>query len=255
MDGISRTDTVCPKLLKANNDMIVAGLATVIGREEMARKVIGSILPQVDVLHVCFSGYLDIPDWAKGNDKLKAETDSMNVLHDCAKFKWVPEYKDAYYFSIDDDLNYPSNYVEYMLGYIKQFDNEVVISFHGRTCDYTERNNYCWELDKLTWFPVLGTGACAFHTSYITFEVDDFLESMANSDYMMAVKVASQNKVSFVIPKKANFVTELESVKRQRNGPTCGSYRKRNIYVKRKRELTDIRLLELCRKNGRNDVK
>jgi len=221
----------------------------------MAKKVIKAILPQVDVLHVCFSGYIDVPEWAKIIEKLKPETDSMNILHDCAKFKWVTEYKDAYYFSIDDDINYPSGYIKYLLKYVKQFDDKAVIGLHGRTCDYTERSNYCWELDKLTWFPVLGTGVCAFNTKYITFEVDDFLDSMANADYMMATKIALQDKVSFVIPKKADFATAMESNERQPNSPTCGRYRKRNVYVKRKRELADAKLLELYKLNGKNDVK
>jgi hypothetical protein len=224
--------------------MRIAGLATILGREELVKQVIAAILPQVDVLHVCFSGYLEIPAWAQSIKKLHASVDPMNILHDCAKFQWVARYPDACYFSVDDDINYPSDYVSVMLDWLEKCNREAVISTHGRNYDYTERTVYSASLKEPRFYPILGTGACAFHTAYLTFAVDDFLEPMANADYMLALKIASQRKRGFVIAKPANWITQIDT---PNPSTSCGQQRKHNPYVIRKRQLVDDRLREFYR--------
>ena len=230
--------------------MIVAGLATIIGREEMAQAVVKEIYPQVDILHVCFSGCLKIPEWVNEYPNLKPELDPMNILHDTAKLKWTSLYESASYLCIDDDISYPDNYVSFMTGWLDKFDNKAVVGLHGRSIDYTKRVNYCWTCETLCTFPVMGTGAVAFSTDYIQFDISDFMISMANADYMMALKIARENKCSWILPRSEKMADSLEETKSDNYYPTCGKSRKRNPYVQYCRKQAEDELQHILDTNG-----
>jgi len=211
--------------------MRVMAMSTLLGREPVAREVVRTLAPQVDIFHVCFSGYQHMPDWINEYSNVKAEIDPMNMLHDTSRLTWAEQYKSAVYLLCDDDIHYPNDYVDFMSGWLDKLSNQAVISLHGRTFDCTQRVNCQWVQDELIQFPVLGAGTVAFHTEYLHFQKEDFLDSMANCDYMLALKMARTEKKGYVIPRDRQIV-DFSEHPCLIGAISCQKTKKRNPYVK-----------------------
>lgn len=144
--------------------MTTASMATIPGRADSWCEAVRSIEPQVDSLHYYF-----------GN----------NELGDANKFRGVIG-KKGYCFTIDDDLIYPENYVDYMISKIEEYDRKAVITLHGKIIlNQPISSFYGGEflkfrcLDKVSKdIPVHipGTGVMAWHSDTIQFNMDDFPE-------------------------------------------------------------------------------
>ena len=108
---------------------VVVGIASIPNREQTLKVTINSIYNQVDVIYLSLNGYNVVPEWIKNKDKIKAEI-LDNSLGDAAKFLHVNK-SDKYFFSMDDDLIYPANYVKYMISGINKYKS--IVTLHGRT--------------------------------------------------------------------------------------------------------------------------
>ena len=86
-----------------------------------------SILPQVDRLFLCLNGFTSIPDQLV-HEKIEVWHCGEN-LGDAGKFFWPPGNYRAF-LTLDDDLIYPSTYVEYFLTASELFQ-DVILTHHG----------------------------------------------------------------------------------------------------------------------------
>ncbi len=164
-------------------DYKVCGVATVPGREEALKDTIISMIDQVDKIIVYQNGYKQNLNFdCKGKVEVISSFDTRIDMGDAGKFFKVDEYQNCYYFSIDDDLIYPKDYVEKMIGVLKRYKNRVVASCHGRIMkpgaksyyNDIEENFRC--LDKVAeekYIHFGGTGVMAFHTKHVKFNFDD----------------------------------------------------------------------------------
>ena len=233
-DGIDLTPTVI-------------AMATLVHREPLARSVINQMLPQADAMCVCFSGYTKVPDWAERTENLICVADPMNVLHDAGRFLWTKDYKDAYYFMVDDDIDYKPLYIEHMKFYMRQYFGKAVVSLLGRGYQYENKINYPEIVDSthhgdyVHQRPILGSGVSMFHTKYIQFQDEDYFDCMANSDYMLALKMASLGIPGYVVPRGTCLATPREH-ECLIGTPSCGRTRKHNPIVKTKRKSMDDRI-------------
>lgn len=107
---------------------IIAGMASIAKREEAMYDSVESLLPQVDRLHVYLNDYDYIPHW--DNDKITIHHAPVGDLGDSGKF-YGKDYdkRHRYYFSVDDDLIYPPDYVETTLKHLKTYP---IVTYHGR---------------------------------------------------------------------------------------------------------------------------
>lgn len=94
--------------------IIVANMATFPPRAENLPQVVDRILPQVDRLNIVFNEYDSVPDQCRNRPGLCPiipEEDTKDVG------KFYPDVSDAdYVFLIDDDVDYPKDYVTGMVG-------------------------------------------------------------------------------------------------------------------------------------------
>ena len=89
-----------------------------------------SIYDQCDIINVCLNNhYGDIPSYLLDPKINLTFTD--NSKGDAFKFLNLIN-SDGYYFTIDDDLIYPKNYVEYMISKCKEYNDNTIITLHGR---------------------------------------------------------------------------------------------------------------------------
>lgn len=160
--------------------MIVCGIATLKEREDSFRRAIDSIYGQVDKVIACLNYYSEIPKWAWDYPKMECWLGS-NIAGASGKYLRVSQCK-GYYLSIDDDLEYPSNWVEFILKGIDKY--HCIVTTHGKRYDNTPTTSYRRDLTTNirclggllsdTEVHVGGTGAMGFHTDDFKLHIFDF---------------------------------------------------------------------------------
>lgn len=163
---------------------IVFGVASIESRIPSLIEAIESIYYQADKIYIYQNGYKKINLIDDPLNKLIyfSSLDTGIDKGDAGKFYFLKNLKDCFYFSIDDDLTYPSNYVETLIGKIKKSSRPIIVSCHGKIFKPNAKN---WFKDVWLNFRCLdcenedvtlqfgGTGVMAFHTSYFcpSFEI------------------------------------------------------------------------------------
>jgi len=146
-------------------------------------KSLESIIDQCDVINVSLNSHDgDIPEILY-HDKVNLML-SDNSLGDAMKF-YMLDKSNGYYLTIDDDLIYPPNYVEYMIAKCKEYGNTRVMTLHGRnfssfpiTSYYrsaTERYGCLNTVKKNVIVQFGGTGVMCFHTDLFKVGIDYFM--------------------------------------------------------------------------------
>jgi hypothetical protein len=137
-------------------------------------KMIDSIYNQVDEIRIYFNEIEKVnPELIAPLLRDKIKIISGNNLTDNGKFYFISD-SIEYYFMMDDDFIYPSDYVEKTLSNIKKHKG-CVITYHGRKLDGVGLNYYhghrrayrCMgTVSEDVIVDVAGTGVTAFDTYY-----------------------------------------------------------------------------------------
>jgi hypothetical protein len=188
---------------------IVCGVATMLGRELSLKETVASIIDQVDQLIIYQNGYSATFDFLKHpRIKVISSLDTGVDMGDAGKFYTISDHLNAIYFSIDDDLIYPSNYVERLVYELDKLNYKAIITCHGRNLvegassyyKQIEKSFRC--LDGVKEFSQVqfgGTGVMAFHTEQVCISFKDFkLPNMA--DVWFALYANNKSIPIFVIP-------------------------------------------------------
>ncbi len=164
--------------------MVIGGVATIPSRKKAFRRMLESVLPHVDEIHVYLSGYVgylrNLPDKV-----IQHKPKNGIDLCDSGKFVGLKRaYEmDANFVSFDDDLLYPFDYVFGLNSSIDQ-DSKCVYSFHGRSfagfpiSSYYKSATirfYCLHRELMDIrVHVGGTGCMGFKPSEVGVKVSDF---------------------------------------------------------------------------------
>ena len=177
---------------------IVVGMATTRQREDFAKIAVLSLLNQVDEIHVY------------NNDN-----EAMNYT-DNAKFYALQNYKEPiYYFSCDDDIHYPTDYVETMIEGIER--TNTIVTHHGRTLLGRDRNYYrghqgyrCLDENKYEGnIRVAGTGVTAFRTDYFNPTEIYKAKDKRMSDLVFSLEAAKQGKQITILKHPQGWIKDL----------------------------------------------
>ena len=110
--------------------MIVANMASFPARKDILLEAIERLLPQVDRINLCLNEYDEIPKELAKYSTLHPFIPEMDYK-DIGKF--VPKVEDDdYVLLVDDDIPYPSDYVETLFSnYLKYRSENAVVGVHG----------------------------------------------------------------------------------------------------------------------------
>jgi hypothetical protein len=174
------------------------------GRIDSLEKAIKSIYHQCDVINVALNdNHSNIPLFLYDTKINLFLTD--NSLGDAFKFINLKN-QDGYFFTIDDDLIYPSNYVSETIKKCLEFDNKKVVTYHGRSFKSFPISSYyrsanerysCLENvknDTLVQFG--GTGVMCFHTSLFKLPIEYF--QFSNMADIWIGKYCMENKIEII---------------------------------------------------------
>jgi hypothetical protein len=152
-------------------------------RIESLINTINSIYDQCDVINIFLNDHTgEIPK--KLLDSKINLFFSDNSYGDALKFAKLME-SDGYYLTIDDDLIYPPNYVNYMVSRCKEYSNKRVVTLHGRNFpsfpiksyynSYKELYHCLKPQRKNVLVQFGGTGVMCFHTDLMKIPIEFFL--------------------------------------------------------------------------------
>jgi len=207
---------------------ITANIATYAPRLDSLKLVVASLYDQVDVIRICFNGvhFTDIPDYFYhllndedlDNGKIEIITPDSN-LTDNGKFHELDEFsvdEHEYYFTCDDDIIYPPDYVERTIKAIETYG--TIITYHGRILLGTHRDYYhghksfhCLGDQKGNHrIDVAGTGVTAFDTRYFHPKGLANHEHQKMSDIIFSLEAAKQGKSIGCINHKRGWLTDIK---------------------------------------------
>jgi len=163
----------------------LASIATIPGREKAIVEAANSLSPQVDQVYI-YEGWVDQGDSVKFNGPR---------LHDA-----------EYYFTADDDLIYPADYVETMIAKIEEYDRKRIVTCQGKFFETTPVYSYyhdaegryqCTrEVAEDVIVDVGGTGVMAWHRDTINFPESVF--GRKNMADLWVAKHATEQGVEIV---------------------------------------------------------
>lgn len=173
------------------NMPIIGGMATFRGREESVVEALGSIINQVDELHLYANDDINI---RFEHPKLIIHRHPKGDIGDVGKF-YMPQNKMAYYFTFDDDLIYPKDYVKKSLEGMELYNKPI--SWHGRNLNSQSKTYYKGEHQKFRCLlevknnvevDFCGTGVFAWRKDMVTFNLSDFKEKNM-ADVFVGIKL------------------------------------------------------------------
>lgn len=115
---------------------VVIGMASHPPREEGMLRRINELLPQCDRLCLYLNKYPDsilskLPKSDKLEVILAGEGRKERDRSSFGKLFWAGKH-DGFYFTVDDDLVFPRNYVDTMLSRLKEYENRFIVTVHGK---------------------------------------------------------------------------------------------------------------------------
>ena len=194
--------------------MIIAQLSTIPERRHLLPRVVESLAPQVDELHVMCNDYDSNEHPVNIANKYYWATPFENK-GDCEKFVELDLYRYSYILTCDDDLVYPQDYVETMVGHVKRFGNKAIISLHGRTFPKRPIDSYYrgkkqgfhWDhdLDIYQRVDAGGTGVMCWHSDAFKVPYDEIAHGNM-ADVWVSVFARRQGVDIWVAPHESGWL-------------------------------------------------
>lgn len=150
-------------------------------RDEFLFKTIDSIYNQADEINVALNSHTEIPLKLQNDSKINCYI-TDNSIGDGFKFYRL-NVSNGYYFTIDDDLIYPSGYAEFMIEKYNSYFCQYIVTLHGRSFfQYPVQSYYrspCHSNRCLgtvlqdVYVHFGGTGVMMFHTDLLKFDYNE----------------------------------------------------------------------------------
>jgi hypothetical protein len=197
--------------------MIVFSLSSRIERIENLKIIIPRILNQCDLLYLNLVGYPKIQDFMI-DDKIKINQ-FENAGSEIRFFNYNDIPNDSYYFTIDDDIDYPQDYTKVMLEFMELYENKAVCCVHGSNIekemefDFYKRRRKVFHfkegLEENTEVMIPGVGTSCFYKGYVKLNISDY-ETKNMSDVYTACFLARQEIKRISIKRPIEWLKPLD---------------------------------------------
>ncbi len=174
---------VAPDMTRLTNPAlpVVAAMCSIPEREQALARTLASLLGQVDELYLYLDRYTYVPACVQNQPKIKLLwAKDAPGLRDNAKFlplqQWHQQQRECYYFTADDDILYPPDYVHSLIRKVEHYGRQAVVGLHGVLLPaqpegyfsaYRKVHLFDKALEQDALVNNLGTGTVAFHSSLL----------------------------------------------------------------------------------------
>lgn len=218
--------TVLPDMTKLSNpkDPVVVNVCSIPQREHAFQKTIESIIDQCDVINIYLDGYKKTPSFLdKHKNKCKViHSVDLPGLRDNGKFieleKFISKNISAYYFTIDDDIIYPVDYINTLIKQIDLLDQKCAIGVHGVILKdnphgyFSDRRivyNFTKPLEEKRTVNLLGTGTLAFHTSIFSYFSLSSFKTPGMADIYFSIECKKHNIPLLAIARHESWLIDM----------------------------------------------
>ena len=169
---------------------VVAAMCSIPERVSALYRTLKSIQGQVDKLYLYLDGHVEVPTFVSDlhPNCVVLRSGEFPGLRDNGKFfAWTLEERECFCLTMDDDIEYPPEYVAAMIRSIEEYGRQAIVGVHGILVgeypegyfrDYRKVHIYKQTLERDTGVNILGTGTVAFHSSIMhRLTMDDFDEA------------------------------------------------------------------------------
>lgn len=196
--------------------MVSANISTYSPRKDFLPQVVKSLKKQTvkpDVIRIWYNDYEPV------NTKGIEQHFNGENHTDKSKFIWLDNIrvtgKHEIYFTMDDDIKYPPDYVESMIQALKRYPGHVV-SYHGRKLRGKHRNyyfehtqyNFLTNLEQDAPVEVPGTGVTAFDTRTFIPDIIQYNDDCM-ADVLMGLEMAKNKVPGICLAHKGGWIEGL----------------------------------------------
>lgn len=158
-------------------DQVLVGIASIPQRASSLERVLESLAPQADRVHVALNGYDVQPDFLYRFENVSWTLNGPDNLGDAEKFAKIDDWC-GYIATCDDDILYPHDYIATLVAGIERYGRETLVSFHGGTTQgFSERSHGAATVKRLPCLQELaeddvnvnavGTGVLGWHSDFV----------------------------------------------------------------------------------------
>jgi len=195
---------------------LAVGIATMKGRELSLKDTISSLINQVDLIYIYINNYRRIPKFLK-DPKIIISLAESGDIGDVGKFYGLKHHK-GYYFTCDDDIIYPNDYIAKLKKGIDKYKKKSIITVHGRIFNdlpvfsyYKSHSSYFHfkhYQNKDSYVHAPGTGVMGFHTNTFCPDIEEFkISNMA--DVWVSFLAHNKYNINIIsIAHKANWLRD-----------------------------------------------
>lgn len=184
--------------LNKDNRKIVIALASFPARKMGMLSVIKALRNQCDRICIWLNDYDEIPEELKDDDKLEIIlAKEKSCLRENGRLYWVNKYSNAYYLTVDDDIDYPPNYVKDIISKNNLYPNSI-ISYHGAIFTNAKEKilQFVGPLDDDMQVHRIGGGVACMIPSKIGFTIPEDITQLSNWDGDASISVwATKNNI------------------------------------------------------------
>ena len=116
------------------SDARIVAMATFPPRKEGMLQVVSALLPQCDKFYLYLNKYKEVPPELPVDDRLvpvlAGPDQELPDVGSHGKFYWLGK-DPGYYLSVDDDIFYPPDYVEYLVAGVEKYKRRAIVGLHG----------------------------------------------------------------------------------------------------------------------------
>jgi hypothetical protein len=205
------------KAKRASTPDVFVGLASIPSRVESLKQVIEGMLPQVKGIGVYLNNYEEVPAFLKHPKIQIARSQDHGDVRDNGKFFFLDKTNCAKYATIDDDIAYPSNYIERLLKFQQALGGTHAVGVHavayGRQIEKLLKGRYLWhfkdESNCLLPCNMVGTGTLLFDQRYFKLDYSE-IGTPGMADVWFAVAAKKRGFTLWVAPRKRNWLKPIE---------------------------------------------
>lgn len=191
-------------------------MATMPQRKNNAILSINSIYDQADIIRLYLNNFDEVPVEFI-DDKIEIINNSID-LKSSGKLFWALN-SNEYYFCIDDDILYPRDYAEYMISKLNQYNDDVIVSLHGRVMkvgkiesyfkDTVEYYHFKLMLESDRKVDIIGNGVSCWNTNNIFIDYNKFKYHFMD-DILVSLQAREQNKDRIVVEHENGYMKDLK---------------------------------------------
>lgn len=202
---------------------IIANICSIPERANLLKQTLESLSPQVHQINIYLDRYKQIPDFINKchpNVRIYSSTEHPD-LRDNGKFlMFTDSIEECYYFTVDDDLVYPPDYIESLVRCIEKYSRKAVIGLHGVLLpehpagyfsSYRKVHSFEKELERDALVNVLGTGTVAFHSHLMQGLTVNYFKKSGMADLYLAIYCKDNLIPMVALARPDEWLTELPS--------------------------------------------